>query len=136
MRRIQVKNFFDDLLDTAKSSFQPLNPRRHSEKTRALLAVGLVSFFWGTTWLASKKVLNRRLLTVSCDPNHSEVCILFSCIEDSDVPAGASWFTLDVDHVCYAMIWHLVCTIYSQWIRCSYRCYCPYMDCPFQPDDF
>jgi drug/metabolite transporter (DMT)-like permease len=53
--RIQVKNFFDDLLDTAKSSFQPLNPRRHSEKTRALFAVGLVSFFWGTTWLASKK---------------------------------------------------------------------------------
>jgi drug/metabolite transporter (DMT)-like permease len=53
--RLQVKNFFDDLLDTAKSSFQPLNPRRHSEKTRALFAVGLVSFFWGTTWLASKK---------------------------------------------------------------------------------
>jgi drug/metabolite transporter (DMT)-like permease len=55
MRRIQVKSFFDDLLDTAKSSFQPLNPMRHSEKTRALFAVGLVSFFWGTTWLASKK---------------------------------------------------------------------------------
>jgi len=55
MRRIHVKNFFDDLLETAKSSFQPLNPRRHSEKTRALFAVGLVSFFWGTTWLASKK---------------------------------------------------------------------------------
>ena len=55
MRRIQVKSFFDDLLDTAKSSFQPLNPRRHSEKTRALFAVGLVSIFWGTTWLASKK---------------------------------------------------------------------------------
>jgi drug/metabolite transporter (DMT)-like permease len=55
MRRIQVKSFFDDLLDTAKSSFQPLDPRRHSEKTRALFAVGLVSIFWGTTWLASKK---------------------------------------------------------------------------------
>lgn len=55
MRRIQVKSFFDDLLDTARSSFQPLDPRRHSEKTRALFAVGLVSIFWGTTWLASKK---------------------------------------------------------------------------------
>ncbi|MGL6269850.1 MAG: hypothetical protein ACRC2O_18095, partial [Chitinophagaceae bacterium] len=55
MRRIQVKSFFEDLLDTAKSSFQPLDPRRHSEKTRALFAVGLVSIFWGTTWLASKK---------------------------------------------------------------------------------
>ena len=55
MKRIQVRSFFDDLLDTAKSSFQPLDPRRHSEKTRALFAVGLVSIFWGTTWLASKK---------------------------------------------------------------------------------
>ena len=55
MRRIQVRSFIEDLLDTAKSSFQPLNPRRHSEKTRALFAVALVSFFWGTTWLASKK---------------------------------------------------------------------------------
>jgi drug/metabolite transporter (DMT)-like permease len=55
MRRIQVRSFIEDLLDTAKSSFQPLNPKRHSEKTRALFAVTLVSIFWGTTWLASKK---------------------------------------------------------------------------------
>jgi drug/metabolite transporter (DMT)-like permease len=31
------------------------NPKRHSERTKALLALGLVSFFWGTTWLASKR---------------------------------------------------------------------------------
>jgi drug/metabolite transporter (DMT)-like permease len=50
-----VKNFIFDLYDTVKSTLQPLDPRRHSEKTRALIAVGLVSFFWGTTWLASKR---------------------------------------------------------------------------------
>jgi drug/metabolite transporter (DMT)-like permease len=31
------------------------NPKRHSEYTKALLALALVSFFWGTTWLASKR---------------------------------------------------------------------------------
>jgi drug/metabolite transporter (DMT)-like permease len=55
MRRILVRSFIEDLLETAKSSFQPLNPKRHSEKTRAFFAVTLVSIFWGTTWLASKK---------------------------------------------------------------------------------
>ncbi len=55
MRGTKLINFFDYLLNTARSSLQPLRPSRQSEKTRALLAVALVSFFWGTTWLASKK---------------------------------------------------------------------------------
>ena len=54
-RGTKLINFFDYLLNSTRSSLKPLNPARHSEKTRALLAVALVSFFWGTTWLASKK---------------------------------------------------------------------------------
>jgi drug/metabolite transporter (DMT)-like permease len=53
--RTQVRNFIDYLLDTARKPLQPLSPERHSERTKALFAVGLVSFFWGTTWLASKR---------------------------------------------------------------------------------
>jgi drug/metabolite transporter (DMT)-like permease len=34
---------------------QPLNPGRHSEHTKALAAVGLVSIMWGTTWLVSAR---------------------------------------------------------------------------------
>lgn len=50
-----MKQYIYDLYDSVKSTIQPLHPRNQSEKTRALVAVGLVSFFWGTTWLASKK---------------------------------------------------------------------------------
>ncbi len=55
MKQPPLKQYIYDLYDTVKNTVQPLHPKKHSEKTRALLAVGLVSFFWGTTWLASKK---------------------------------------------------------------------------------
>lgn len=53
--RTQVRNFIDYLLETARRPLQPLAPDRHSERTKALVAVGLVSFLWGTTWIASKR---------------------------------------------------------------------------------
>lgn len=55
MKAAPVKQYIFDLYDTVKTTVQPLHPKNQSEKTRALVAVGLVSFFWGTTWLASKK---------------------------------------------------------------------------------
>jgi drug/metabolite transporter (DMT)-like permease len=55
MKTPPVKHYIYDLYDTVRSTVQPLHPKNQSEKTRALVAVGLVSFFWGTTWLASKK---------------------------------------------------------------------------------
>ena len=64
--RTQVRNFIDYLLDTARKPLQPLSPDRHSERTKALIAVGLVSFLWGTTWLASKRgVMNMPALQMS-----------------------------------------------------------------------
>jgi drug/metabolite transporter (DMT)-like permease len=50
-----MKQYIYDLYDSVKTTIQPLHPKNQTEKTRALVAVGLVSFFWGTTWLASKK---------------------------------------------------------------------------------
>ena len=55
MKAAPVKQYIYDLYDTVRSTVQPLHPKNQSEKTRALVAVALVSFFWGTTWLASKK---------------------------------------------------------------------------------
>lgn len=55
MKQPPVKQYIYGLYDTVKTTIQPLHPRNQSEKTRAMVAVGLVSFFWGTTWLASKK---------------------------------------------------------------------------------
>ena len=55
MKAPPVKQYIYDLYDTVRSTVQPLHPKNQSEKTRALVAVGLVSFFWGTTWLAAKK---------------------------------------------------------------------------------
>ena len=52
---VRTKALVYDLYDTVRSSMQPLSPRNHSEKTKALLAVAVVSILWGTTWLASKK---------------------------------------------------------------------------------
>jgi len=50
-----VKQYIYDIFDSVKTTIKPLHPKNQSEKTRALIALGLVSFFWGTTWLASKK---------------------------------------------------------------------------------
>lgn len=55
MKQPPLKQYIFDVYDTVKSTVQPLHPKNQSEKTRALLAVGMVSLFWGTTWLASKK---------------------------------------------------------------------------------
>ena len=64
--RTKVRNFIDYLLDTARKPLKPLAPDRHSERTKALFAVGLVSFLWGTTWLASKRgVMNMPALQLS-----------------------------------------------------------------------
>ena len=50
-----MKNYIYDIYDRVRSSLQPVYLRNQSEKNRAVLAVALISFFWGTTWLVAKK---------------------------------------------------------------------------------
>ncbi|MFZ9660404.1 MAG: DMT family transporter [Chitinophagaceae bacterium] len=50
-----MKQQIYELYDIIKSKVDPLDIRNKSEKTRALMALGVVSLFWGTTWFASKK---------------------------------------------------------------------------------
>ena len=45
-----------DFISTILSSpYNPVNLRRRSTRTKAYVALGMVCFFWGTTWLASKQ---------------------------------------------------------------------------------
>lgn len=50
-----MKNYIYDVYDKVRTLIQPVYLRNQSERTRALLAVGVVCLLWGTTWLASKK---------------------------------------------------------------------------------
>jgi drug/metabolite transporter (DMT)-like permease len=50
-----VRNILDSLLDIARGTLRPLKKPERPDKTKALAAVGLVSFMWGTTWLVSAK---------------------------------------------------------------------------------
>lgn len=50
-----MKNYFYDIYGRIKNLARPVQLQNKSERTKALFAVGVVSFFWGTTWLASKK---------------------------------------------------------------------------------
>jgi len=45
-----------DFISTILSSpYNPVNIRRRSTRTKAYVALAMVCFFWGTTWLASKQ---------------------------------------------------------------------------------
>ncbi|MFT3704021.1 MAG: EamA family transporter [Agriterribacter sp.] len=50
-----MKNYIYDIYDRLKTAIQPVYLRNQSDKAKALIAVCIVCFFWGTTWLASKK---------------------------------------------------------------------------------
>ncbi len=49
-----MKQQLYDIYGQIRQTIQPLHPKKQSERTKAFLALGVVSFFWGTTWLASK----------------------------------------------------------------------------------
>ncbi|MBN8858755.1 MAG: EamA family transporter [Sphingobacteriales bacterium] len=50
-----MKNHIYNVYDRLKVIIRPVYLRNQTEKAKAFIAVGIVSFFWGTTWLASKK---------------------------------------------------------------------------------
>ena len=50
-----MKNYIYDIYGRAKSVIEPVYLRNQSDRTKAVLAVVVVCFFWGTTWLASKR---------------------------------------------------------------------------------
>lgn len=53
--RVRFDNAWAEMLESARGLLQPFDPARHTERTKALMAVGLVSVMWGTTWLVSAR---------------------------------------------------------------------------------
>lgn len=47
-----MSDFISTILSTPSQAMQ--NLRQRNQRTKALIALGMVCFFWGTTWLASK----------------------------------------------------------------------------------
>ncbi len=50
-----MKHYIYDVYGKVRTLIQPVYLRNQTQRTRALLAVGVVCILWGTTWLASKK---------------------------------------------------------------------------------
>lgn len=50
-----MKNYIYDIYDRVRAMMAPAYLRNQSDRTKAILAVAVVCFFWGTTWLASKR---------------------------------------------------------------------------------
>jgi drug/metabolite transporter (DMT)-like permease len=79
------------------SKFNPLTFRKRAQKTKAVFALVLVCFFWGTTWLASKEGVShmpalqlagiRQLLGGSC-------YLVFFFVKGARWPRGKEWYTI------------------------------------------
>jgi drug/metabolite transporter (DMT)-like permease len=79
------------------SSYNPLTIRKKGTRTKALFALSLVCFFWGTTWLASKEGVKhmpalqlagiRQLCGGAC-------YVFFFLIKGFPLPKGREWITI------------------------------------------
>src|SRR5512138_172297 len=76
------------------SEFNPLYIRRKGKRTKAIFALALVCFFWGTTWLASKEGVKhmpavqlaglRQLLA-------GAIYVAFFLWKGAQLPRGKAW---------------------------------------------
>jgi drug/metabolite transporter (DMT)-like permease len=72
---------------------------QHSKRTKAFIAVGLVSFLWGTTWLASRfgvKYVPALQLAAIRQSIAGLAFIFFFLIKGTKWPRGKEWITIFV----------------------------------------
>src|SRR6218665_427336 len=79
------------------SVFNPLTIRKKGTRSKAIFALAMVCFFWGTTWVASKEAVRhmpalqmagiRQLLGGSC-------YVIFYLIKGVPFPKGKEWFAI------------------------------------------
>jgi drug/metabolite transporter (DMT)-like permease len=75
----------------------PFNFRKHGTKAKAFIALLLVCFFWGTTWVASKAAVSHMpaLQMAGMRQFFGGVCyILFFLIKGARFPKGKEWRTI------------------------------------------
>jgi len=76
------------------SRFNPLHFKKRSNRTKALFALALVSFFWGTTWVAAKQaVINMPALQMAgLRQFFAGLCyVIFFIAKGARFPKGKEW---------------------------------------------
>jgi drug/metabolite transporter (DMT)-like permease len=76
------------------SKFNPLHFKKRSNRTKALFALALVSFFWGTTWVAAKQaVINMPALQMAgLRQFFAGLCyVIFFIAKGARFPKGKEW---------------------------------------------
>jgi drug/metabolite transporter (DMT)-like permease len=96
MARFDIYKALSQTGDSFKqlSVFNPLTIRKKGTRSKAIFALALVCFLWGTTWLASKKGVShmpalqmasiRQLLAGAC-------YVIFFLIKGVSLPKGKEW---------------------------------------------
>src|SRR6476620_884047 len=75
----------------------PFNFRKHGTKAKAFIALLLVCFFWGTTWVASKEAVSHMpaLQMAGMRQFFGGTCyILFFLLKGARFPKGKEWRTI------------------------------------------
>lgn len=98
-RKPDIEKPISDAQGTAAylARFNPLTIHKRGRRAKAIFALVLVCFFWGTTWIASKEAVSymhplqmagiRQLLGGSC-------YILFFLFKGAAWPKGRDWITI------------------------------------------
>jgi drug/metabolite transporter (DMT)-like permease len=76
------------------SYLNPLHIRKRSAKAKAVFALGLVCFFWGTTWLASKEAVSHMpaLQMAGIRQFFGGMCyVIFFMTKGTKFPQGKEW---------------------------------------------
>src|ERR1700693_6556327 len=79
------------------SAFNPLTIRKKGTRVKALFALSLVCFFWGTTWLASKqgvKYMPALQLAGVRQFIGGSFYVAFFLIKGYQLPRGKEWITV------------------------------------------
>ncbi len=91
-----MSDFISTILSTPSQAMQ--NLRQRNQRTKALIALGMVCFFWGTTWLASKAgVKNMPAIQMA---GVRQFCggiiyvVFFIAKGGVEWPKGKDWFTI------------------------------------------
>src|SRR6476660_6016001 len=77
----------------------PFNLKKQGTKVKAFIALALVCFFWGTTWVASKEAVSHMpaLQMAGMRQFFGGTCyILFFLFKGAKFPRGKEWITIIV----------------------------------------
>jgi drug/metabolite transporter (DMT)-like permease len=99
MPRFDIYKTLSQTGDSLKqlSVFNPLTIHKKGRKSKAIFALALVCFFWGTTWLGAKEGVRRMppLQMASIRQIIAGSCyVIFFLIKGAKLPKGKEWVTV------------------------------------------